>query len=138
MDQTVIHAVSLVVHARRRFLLVRRGRPPSEGLFAFPGGRVETGETAEEAVRRELREETGLIADEISLLRQMTIEGDSGRRYLLEVFSALAVHGTLQAGDDASHAGWFALEEMRHLPVTASTLAVAEEVSSKGSHAPEI
>ncbi|WP_274424229.1 NUDIX hydrolase [Chelativorans sp. YIM 93263] len=133
MDEAVIHAVSLVVYADGHFLLVRRGRPPAEGLFAFPGGRVETGETAEEAVLRELHEETGLVADKISLLREMVLDGDGGRRYRLEVFTALEAHGFLCAGDDANHAGWYALDEMRRLPVTASTLAVAEELTARGN-----
>ena len=44
-----IHAVSIVVFQNGRFLLVRRGHPPAEGLYAFPGGRVEPGEAAETA-----------------------------------------------------------------------------------------
>src|SRR3954470_12515537 len=43
-----------------RLLMIRRGREPSRGLWSLPGGRVEAGETAEEAVVREVREETGL------------------------------------------------------------------------------
>lgn len=128
MEEPDIHAVSLVVLLGGCFLLVRRGRPPSRGLFAFPGGRVEPGEVAQDAARRELREETGLVADNVALLREMTIEGESGKRYRLEIFRAIEVHGTLQASDDADHAGWYTVEKMRRLPVTPSTLAVAEEI----------
>ena len=62
----LIHAVSVAVVRGNRLLLVKRGREPSRGLHAFPGGRVEPGETNEEAARRELFEETGLRAENLA------------------------------------------------------------------------
>jgi 8-oxo-dGTP diphosphatase len=57
----VVPCVGAVVHdAAGRLLLIRRGRAPSRGLWSLPGGRVEPGETLEQAVEREVREETGL------------------------------------------------------------------------------
>jgi 8-oxo-dGTP diphosphatase len=57
----VVPCVGAVVHdAAGRLLLIRRGREPSRGLWSVPGGRVEAGETNEQAVEREVREETGL------------------------------------------------------------------------------
>ena len=57
----VVACVGAVVHdARGRLLLIRRGHDPGRGLWSLPGGRVEPGETPEQAVEREVREETGL------------------------------------------------------------------------------
>jgi len=60
-DLPVVPCVGAVVHdAAGRLLLIRRGHAPSQGLWSLPGGRVEPGETNEQAVEREVREETGL------------------------------------------------------------------------------
>ncbi|MCT8998946.1 NUDIX hydrolase [Chelativorans intermedius] len=131
MDEQPIHAVSVAAMQEERFLLIRRARAPARGQFAFPGGRVERGESDEAAALRELREETGLAAEEIIPLCEMTVEGDNGRCYRLKVYRAHRVHGRAVAADDADHAGWYTIEEMRALPVTASTLAVAEKMAAR-------
>ena len=57
----VVLCVGAIVHDRaRRLLLIRRGQDPGRGLWSVPGGRVEPGETAVQAVEREVLEETGL------------------------------------------------------------------------------
>jgi 8-oxo-dGTP diphosphatase len=57
----LVPCVGAVVHdAGGRLLLIRRGQEPSLGLWSLPGGRVEAGESLEQAVEREVREETSL------------------------------------------------------------------------------
>ncbi|TWG94668.1 ADP-ribose pyrophosphatase YjhB (NUDIX family) [Mesorhizobium sp. J18] len=128
MNPQAIPAVSVALRKGERLLLVRRGREPARGLHAFPGGRIEAGETAEEAVRRELIEETGLEAGALSLLREIDLKAHDGRVFRLRVFSGAYIGGEASPGDDAEHAAWYTVEEMRNLPMTASTLAIAEDI----------
>ena len=60
-------AVSAAIFRGERVLIVRRARPPARGLYTLPGGVVELGETLEQAVIREIREETGLDIEPLAL-----------------------------------------------------------------------
>lgn len=126
-----VKAVSVAVEREGRFLLVRRGRPPSQGLHAFPGGRVEAGEALEAAVRRELHEETGLLLGPVRLITVIHIGAAEGHpAFRLSVFHGRHVAGEAVAGDDAAAVGWFSPAEMRTIPVTPSTIEVAESILS--------
>jgi len=136
MSVSIIQAASVAILQAGRFLLVERGRAPSKGLFAFPGGRLEQGETPEEAARRELFEETGLAAGELRLWKIIDLGGseqEDGPIYRLHVFLGHSVEGTPAAADDAASLGWFSLDEMEKLPMTDSTLAAARAIVSGGS-----
>ncbi|CAG0975182.1 MAG: NUDIX hydrolase [Rhizobiaceae bacterium] len=127
----VIPAVSVALLRGGHVLLVRRGREPSRGLYAFPGGRIEPGETVEEAARRELHEETGLAASDLAVLRNLAIDSRrDGRmvRYRLTVLSGRWLAGEAIAADDAEAVGWFRFDELADLPITPSTLEIAREL----------
>ena len=127
----IIRAVSVAVIRDDRLLLVRRLREPSRGLHAFPGGRVEPGETNEQAARRELFEETGLEALDLMPIEVVTIEAKRDEvavTYQLEVFLARDVSGDPIAADDAEEAAFHSLAEMERLPVTESTLTIARRL----------
>jgi len=134
MDGEEIPAVSVAVRRGDTVLLVKRGREPSRGFYAFPGGRVEAGESVEEAVRRELLEETGLEVRNLVPVREYLVGGEKNGRellYRLAVFAGDHHGGEAQAGDDAEEAGWFDIEAMKRLLLSDFVFEVAQEVLAR-------
>jgi ADP-ribose pyrophosphatase YjhB (NUDIX family) len=119
--------VGLLAIVRRddRFLLVRRAKEPNEGRWGFPGGVQELGETVVDGARRELAEETGLVAAAGQAVSTLdAIDRDEAGRiryhYTLIVVRMQDVTGEPIAGDDAAEVGWFGLADLDTLPVIAA------------------
>jgi 8-oxo-dGTP diphosphatase len=101
-----------------RFLLIKRGHDPGAGLWSLPGGRVEPGETDEQAVVREIREETGLTVVCDRLVGSVKREGVDGAILDIRDYAATVTGGGLAAGDDAADARWVSPADLATLPVT--------------------
>jgi 8-oxo-dGTP diphosphatase len=95
-----------------RMLLILRGHDPGKGLWSIPGGRIEPGETGEEAVVREVREETGLEVTCGRLLGSVERPGHAGDVIVISDFIAIVVGGELAAGDDAADARWVTARQL--------------------------
>jgi len=113
---------AIVLDASGRVLLIQRGRPPAQGKWTLPGGRVELGESLTAAVEREVREETGLAVTcgaLVEVVERITQEGDTVWHYVILDYLATATGAsTLARGDDAADARWFTIDELDRADLT--------------------
>jgi len=119
-------AVGAVVIHNQRVLLVKRKYPPNKNTWALPGGKVELGETLQQAAEREIIEETGItIKAEDPVYTFDAIEYDAENRirfhYVIIDLKARYIDGILKASDDAADAGWISSKKMTTLPVNSMT-----------------
>jgi len=119
-------AVGAIVFKDNRVLLVRRGKPPAENLWAIPGGRVEIGETLQEAAEREILEETGISIRALDPTYTFDVidrdaSGQTRYHYVIVDLTAEYIRGEPRAGDDATAARWISSDELAVLKVSSKT-----------------
>ncbi len=117
-----LQVVSAIVQDGDSYLLVKRMNPPSKGMYAFPGGRVEVGESLMHAVLRELLEETGLVGIDAQFYAEYDLTREGGS-FALTVFkvSVSDVSGAY-AQDDAEELGWYKLPDTASLEMPPSMI----------------
>ena len=115
---------AFIAHAEE-LLLMRRAKPPEAGAWSIPGGKVEPGETLQDAAVRETREEVGLDV-EVTRLLDLTqyFILDSGNHWIAPSFLCRLLGSSTKifAGEEAQEVGWFPLNELPH-PLTRTTRA---------------
>lgn len=130
--------IGCIVFRGEEVLLVRRGKPPRLGSWSLPGGAQHLGERAEEAARRELREETGIEVGPLALALVVdAISPDPAGRpqyhYTIIDFAAHWAAGEARPGDDAAEVAWalpaslpaYELTEATHQAIAAARRVLA-------------
>lgn len=102
-------AACAIIEDDSRVALVKRAIQPQRGLWVIPGGFVDRGEPVEEAVLREIREETGLEAELNGLLGLYSYPGET---VVVAVYRAGRRSGELLALDESDDAAWFAEKDI--------------------------
>lgn len=130
--QRPILGVGALVFEGDEILLVQRGKEPLADYWSLPGGAVETGERLEEALKREVLEETGLVVSvgSIATIFERIMPDAAGNceyHYVLVDFYCTVVSGTPCAGDDSCAVGWFPVGQLSELKLTSGTQSVVED-----------
>lgn len=128
-SRPIVATIAIVFH-QGQVLLVRRANPPDSGLWGFPGGKIDSGETIKHAAVRELLEETSIQAEALHVFTAVDAFDYDDGGHLQQHFILLAVFckwqaGEAVAGDDALEARWFHLAELAEATLGLS-LDVAE------------
>jgi 8-oxo-dGTP diphosphatase len=128
--------VGAVIVKGGKAIIIKRANEPYKGQWSIPGGRVELGESLHDAVRREMREETGLdvrVGPLIEVFERIQFDetpaptsGSAAVRYHFVIIDYLCtcVGGELCAGDDADDAKWVTSEELDGYDIRPSAVAV--------------
>ena len=114
VNKPITHCVTVdaIIVKGNAIVLIKRKHPPFVGMYALPGGYVEAGESCEQAVVREAKEETNL---DIKIKRLVGVYSDvdrDPRGHTISVVYLVKASGVLQAGDDAANAELISLEAL--------------------------
>lgn len=112
-------AASAVIFRDAKILLLRRAYEPGRGRYSLPGGRVEWGETLQQAVHREVAEETGLAVAIIGLagIREV-LPASGGGHFVVLSYAARWTGGEVMLNDEHDGFAWVAPEKASHFHLT--------------------
>ena len=111
MDNSPIHCVGVVCFKGDYVLMIKRGTPPRQGEWSIPGGRINKGESQENAALRELYEETAVAAILGPKIAMIPAHFE-GKNYMLHDFIAHWQTGEPNAGDDAADCAFIHINDI--------------------------
>jgi 8-oxo-dGTP diphosphatase len=111
-------AVGAIVIRDRHLLMVRRAQEPARGLWSVPGGKVERSEYVSEALRREVREETGLEIEVGELAGFFEVISDDDHYVIMDFLSTYSGSDVPRPGDDVDRVRWVPLDDIPSLDCT--------------------
>jgi mutator protein MutT len=127
-----ILGVGALIFQGDTILLVQRAKDPMQGYWSLPGGVLEAGETLAQGIIREVREETGLEVEPVTVLEifERIIRDAQGLpeyHYVLIDYICRVTGGVLHAGDDAGRVEWVPQHLLPTYQITPGTLPVIEK-----------
>jgi 8-oxo-dGTP diphosphatase len=112
-----------------QILMIRRGLPPYAGAWSLPGGKLTWGETIQEALRREVLEETGLTVRVGSLAGVVeSIDPHGAFHFVILDYFADVSGGDLRPGDDATDVQWVSLNRVAELETTPGLIGYLDDL----------
>lgn len=128
-------AASVAVFHQGKVLLAQRSKPPLDGVWSLPGGKVETGEKAREAALRELREETGIEAEILGVadVADVILRNEDGSlkvQYVITAFFGIWKSGTAAAASDCMAVEWVNPGDLSSHTLTEGTAVVIERAAA--------
>ena len=113
-------------------LMVKRSKPPAKGSWAVPGGKIRPGETMQQALVREIKEETGLdiqVGDIIYVFDviQRDEKNEITFHFVIIDFLCELKGGQLKAGDDALDAKWISRQDIKEMNINEKTKTMLKD-----------
>ena len=105
-------SIDAVIIKGSEILLIKRGSQPYKGFWGTPGGYVDWDESTEEAVTREVKEETGLDVTHTSLIGVYSDPSRHPKQTINIVYVARVASGDAKAADDATDLKWFPISDL--------------------------
>ena len=121
--------VGVIVFCDQEVLLVKRNKEPNKGQWSIPGGKQNIGETATDAAKRELLEETGVKVEQLLLVDVVDtiipdVEGKIKYHYTLVDYMGHWLSGEIRPGDDAQEVRWVCLNKIDSFSLLDKTINI--------------
>ena len=108
-------SIDAVIIKKNKILLIQRGVEPNKGYWGTPGGYVDWDESVEDAVKREVKEETNLEAVKLQLVGVYSSPERHPKQVINIVYLVEVAEGEIRCGDDAADISWYSLDSLPEL-----------------------